>query len=256
MKRRLLRLLPLCIPLLTFLLTACPAASSPTPTPTPVPEPTIMSFTATPSILVAGGGDITLAWEVKDFETLSIDGGVGAVTGTSKVVNVTRSKTFTLTATNESGSATQSVSVSVAETPPPTETFPRIKSAGVFSLEAQNGSPCSSIPVTFGTTLDLRDKGCDDNPVRYSALVDIENPSAEDLTYTWTLFITDQDQDFEYLVASNSSEPSFALRNIHNSGLGTFDCRVIVQVNAPDPSRSKSQSVWQGKCTLNTFTLN
>jgi hypothetical protein len=249
------RFLPLYLPLLTFLLTACPTASSPTP-PAPTPKPTITSFTATPPNLPAGGGSVTLAWEVKDATTLSIDGGVGAVTGTSKAVNVTSSKTFTLTATNESGSATQSVSVMVAETPAPAETYPRIKSVGVYSLEAQNGSPCSPVPVSVGATLDLRDKGCETNTFRYAARVEVENPTAEALSYTWTLFITDQDQDFPYLTATGSDDPSFTLRNLHNAGLGTFDCRVIVQVNAPDPSRSRSQSVWQGKCTVNTFTLN
>jgi hypothetical protein len=244
----------LSIPLLIFLLTACPTASTPTP-PTPTPKPTIASFTATPPNLSAGGGNVTLSWDVKDAKTLTVDGDVGAVTGTSKAVTVTSSKTFTLTAANESGSATQSVSVSVAETPPPVETYPRIKSAGVFSLEPNNGS-CSSVPVTGGATLDLRDKGCDGNPIRYSARVEIENPSAEALTYNWTLFITDAGQDFEYLAASGSSDPSFKLYSYGNEGLRTFDCRIIVQVNAPEPSRSKSQSVWQGKCTVNTFTLN
>lgn len=248
------RFLLLSIPLLIFLLTACPTASAPTPT--PVSKPTISSFTATPPSLPAGGGGVTLAWEVKDATTLSIDGGVGAVTGTSKAVNVTSSKTFMLTATNDSGSATQSVNVVVAQTPAPVETYPRIKSVGVYSLEAQNGAPCSPVPVSVGATLDLRDKGCENNAFRYTARVDVENPTAEALTYNWTLFITDQNQDFQYLAATGSSEPSFTLHSIHNSGLGTFDCRVIVQVNAPDPSRSKSESVWQGKCMVNTFTLN
>jgi hypothetical protein len=251
------RFLPLCIPLLTVLLTACPASPTPTPpTPSPVSSPTITRFTATPQSLPAGGGSVTLEWEVKDATTLSIDGGVGAVTGTSKALNLTSSKTFTLTASNERGSAWQSLSVMVAETPAPAETYPRIKSVGVYSHEAQNGSPCSPVPVNVGATLDLRDKGCENNAFRYAARVEVENPSAEALTYNWTLFITDQDQDFPYLTATGSDDPSFTLRNLHNAGEGTFDCRVIVQVNAPDPSRSKSQSVWQGKCTVNTFTLN
>lgn len=248
-------LLLLSLPLLTFVLTACPTASSPTPTP-PTSKPTITSFTATPASLPVGGGNVTLAWEVKDAKTLLVDGGVGVVTGTSKAVNVTDSKTFTLTATNDGGSATQSVSVAVAEPAPPAETYPRIKGAGVYSLEAQNGSPCAPVPVSVGASLDLRDKGCENNAFRYLARVDVENPSAEPLTYTWTLFITDAGQDFEYLAVSGSSDSSFTLRNLYNAGEGTFDCRIIVQVNAPDPSRSKSQSVWQGKCMVNTFTLN
>ena len=248
------RYLLLSLPLFLFLLTACPAASTPTPTP-PTPKPTITSFTATPASLPAGGGNVMLSWDVKDATSLLIDGGVGTVTGTSKTVNVTSNKTFVLTASNDNGSATQSVSVSVAETPPPVETFPKIKNAGVFSSETNNGS-CSSVAVSVGATLDLRNSGCDGNPVRYLALIETENPSGETLTHTWTLFITEQDQDFEYLAAIGSSDPSFALRSIYNAGEGTFDCRIIVQVNAPEPSRSKSLAVWQGKCTVNTFTLN
>jgi hypothetical protein len=248
------RLLLLSLPLILILLTACPAASTPTPTP-PTPKPTITSFSATPASLPAGGGNVTLNWEVKDATSLLIDSGVGTVTGNSKTVNVTSEKTFVLTASNDSGSVTQSVNVSVAKTPPPIETFPKIKNAGVFSSEINNGS-CSSVVVSVGATLDLRDRGCDDNLVRYQALVETENPTGETLTYTWTLFITEQDQDFEYLAALGSSDPSFTLRSIYNAGEETFDCRIIVQVNAPEPSRSKSLGVWQGKCTVNTFTLN
>jgi hypothetical protein len=79
--------------------------------------PAITSFTATPSNLPIGGGDVTLAWAQTGATTLSIDQGVGTVTGTSKVVNVTSTKTFILTATNAVGPVTSSVTVTVA-TPP------------------------------------------------------------------------------------------------------------------------------------------
>jgi hypothetical protein len=105
-----LRFLFLSLPLL-FLLTACP---------TPAPDtskPTITSFTATPTTLPAGGGSVTLSWDVKDATSLSIDNGVGTVTGTSRVVNVTSTTTFTLTATNADGSTTQTTSVSVEAGP-------------------------------------------------------------------------------------------------------------------------------------------
>jgi hypothetical protein len=81
--------------------------------------PTITSFTATPSSLPVGGGDVTLSWAVTGATTLSIDQSVGTVTGTSKVVNVTANKNFTLTATNATGSVTSSTTVTVAATPPP-----------------------------------------------------------------------------------------------------------------------------------------
>lgn len=240
--------------LVALVLTACPATLAPDPTPEPEPKPTIKSFTATPSKLPAGGGSVTLAWDVVDAATLLIDGGVGAVSGISTTVDVTDDKTFTLTATNESGSITKSLTVTVDA--PPQETYPLISNSGVFSLESNNGTLCASVDVPVGSTIDLRDAGCDGNPVRYSASVDVENPSGEVLTYTWTLFITDAGEDFQYLATTGASDPLFNLPSIHNEGLGTFDCRIIVQVNASEPSRSKSRSVWQGKCTLNTFTLN
>ena len=81
----------------------------------PQPAPTIATFTATPSTLPAGGGAVTLAWTTTDADTLSIDSGVGVVTGTSRVVNVTAGKTFTLTATNTTAvTATKQVAVVVA----------------------------------------------------------------------------------------------------------------------------------------------
>lgn len=80
----------------------------------PPGAPVIVSFTATPSSLPAGGGNTTLAWNVTGATSLSINQGVGDVTGqTSKAVNVTTTKTFILTATNNSGSRTATVDVMV-----------------------------------------------------------------------------------------------------------------------------------------------
>jgi len=77
--------------------------------------PSITSFTATPASLPAGGGNVTLSWSVTGGNSLSIDQGVGDVSGmTSKVVAVTSSKTFTLTASNSTGSNIEHASVSVA----------------------------------------------------------------------------------------------------------------------------------------------
>jgi type 1 fimbria pilin len=106
------RFLLFSISLFIAFLTACTDPS--TPTPPADTKPTISSFTASPSSLPAGGGSVTLQWDVRDATTLSVDNGVGAVTGTSTTVSVTSTTTFTLTATNSSGSTTQSVSVSVA----------------------------------------------------------------------------------------------------------------------------------------------
>jgi Bacterial Ig-like domain len=143
------RLFLFSLPLLMALLTACPEPS--TPTPPASTKPTITSFTATPPSLPAGGGSLTLIWDVKDATTLRIDGGVGTVTGTSKAVSIMSTTTFTLTATNAAGSSTQTTSVRVeaeADTTPPT----------VLSVDPPNGATGvnddASVIVTFSERMD------------------------------------------------------------------------------------------------------
>jgi hypothetical protein len=87
---------------------------------TPVPAvPTINSFTAA-NTAIAQGSPVTLTWSVTGATSLSIDSGVGAVTGQS--VNVTPanqgSNTYTLTATNATGSTTAQVTVVTSATAP------------------------------------------------------------------------------------------------------------------------------------------
>jgi Protein of unknown function (DUF1565) len=102
----------------TFTLTATNAVGSSTATVTvsvlPI-KPSISSFTVTPDALAAGGGNVTLNWASTGASSLSIDNGVGDVTGlTSKIFNVTATTAFTLTATNATGSTTSQASVTVA----------------------------------------------------------------------------------------------------------------------------------------------
>jgi hypothetical protein len=79
--------------------------------------PVISSFTATPSAINSGQSS-TLAWSVTGATSLSIDQGIGTVTGlTSRVVTPAATTTYTLTATNSAGSATRQVLLSV--NPPP-----------------------------------------------------------------------------------------------------------------------------------------
>jgi hypothetical protein len=80
-------------------------------------RPTILSFTATPPNLPAGGGPATLSWQVQNADTLSIDQGVGVVMGLSTSVQVTATTVFTLTATNAYGSVTAPAAVVVGQNP-------------------------------------------------------------------------------------------------------------------------------------------
>ncbi|HLL81567.1 MAG TPA: hypothetical protein VK420_02905 [Longimicrobium sp.] len=75
--------------------------------------PTVLSFTATPVALPYGGGDVTLSWQAADATGLSIEPGIGPVSGSARTVSVATSTRFTLTARNEAGSATAETAVAV-----------------------------------------------------------------------------------------------------------------------------------------------
>lgn len=85
----------------------------------PLP-PTINSFTATPTSLPIGGGAATLSWDVDGAAQVSIDQGIGDVTGTtSRGVTPTATTTYTLSATSVGGTVTAHVTIDVATPPPP-----------------------------------------------------------------------------------------------------------------------------------------
>jgi len=74
--------------------------------------PTINSFTASPPSITSGESS-TLNWSVTDADTLSLNQGIGTVTGTAITVSPTTTTTYTLTASNSAGSVTHSVTVTV-----------------------------------------------------------------------------------------------------------------------------------------------
>ena len=75
--------------------------------------PAIASFAAAP-LTVTSGGSATLAWNVTGATSLSIDHGVGAVSGSTVAVTPAATTTYTLTATNGSGSSTASATITVS----------------------------------------------------------------------------------------------------------------------------------------------
>ena len=87
------------------------AAATVTVQPPPQP-PVISSFTATPAI-IAPGQSSTLAWTVAGATSLSLDQGIGTVTGNSRTVAPVATSTYTLTATNSTGSVTAAATVTV-----------------------------------------------------------------------------------------------------------------------------------------------
>ena len=85
--------------------------------------PTLSAFSASPATVPYGGGNSTLSWSASGADTLTIDNGVGDVTGLpSKTVNVTVPTTFTLTAANANGTVTATTAVSVGALAAPTIT--------------------------------------------------------------------------------------------------------------------------------------
>lgn len=92
-----------------LLFTVISACNGVTPT-----SPTINSFTASPPSITSGESS-TLNWSVTDADTLSLNQGIGTVTGTAMTVSPTTTTTYTLTASNSAGSNTATTSVTVTE---------------------------------------------------------------------------------------------------------------------------------------------
>jgi chitodextrinase len=85
------------------------------------PVPTISSFNANASS-ITNGQRTTLSWVVSNATSLTLDNGIGSVTGTSSItVSPSATTVYTLTATNSSGSTTAQTTVTVTPgTTPPT----------------------------------------------------------------------------------------------------------------------------------------
>jgi hypothetical protein len=76
--------------------------------------PTVLSFTASPTV-ISSGGQSSLCWNVSNANTITIQPGPGTVTGAANcvTVNPTATTTYTLTATNAVGPTQAVVTVSV-----------------------------------------------------------------------------------------------------------------------------------------------
>jgi PKD repeat protein len=109
----------------TYTLTATNASGSRTAKVTVTvlpPPPVIKSFGAAPESLEAGQST-SLKWSVSGATSLSIDNGVGTVTGTSRKVSPTAATTYTLTAKNAGGTKTATVTVNVMASLPTITSF-------------------------------------------------------------------------------------------------------------------------------------
>ncbi|MCA9836146.1 MAG: C1 family peptidase [Trueperaceae bacterium] len=217
-------------------------------------------YTITTLILDPNESDVnklcaTTTWSVDAPDTLSATTGcqIKVTFGTTGIRQIRVS-------TKDSDGAAASKTLELTVLPPAENPYPKIVSAGVYSREFITTGLiyCGTKTVATGNTIDLREKGCKisstlPDPQRYFAEVKVENPSGETLTNSWELYVTYSGA--EHLLYS-SSDDLFSLYPYGNAYLGTDDCRIAVTVNAPEASRSKSQTVWTGKCTYYAGVLN
>jgi len=74
--------------------------------------PTVSTFTVS-AATITSGSSTTLSWTVSNASSVSIDHGVGTVTGSSVSVSPTATTIYTLTATNSAGSTSATITVTV-----------------------------------------------------------------------------------------------------------------------------------------------
>lgn len=145
-------------------------------------------------------------------------------------------------------------------TPPPVNPYPRISTFGAFArdplLVGNLVVGCFNNTVANNARIDLRQVGCrplsvggTDSP-RYFSQLGIENPSAEALSYDWTYTAYYPNPIFApRVVTARTAAPSYDLSPVIFGARDTaYQCTLDVRVNAPDPSRSKTQRVWSGQC--------
>jgi hypothetical protein len=104
----------------------------------PADSPSITSFVASPAS-VEPGQPSTLKWHVVGATTLTIDNGVGVVTGDSVVVTPSSTTTYTLTASNGVGSTLAHAVVTVVGAPPPATGFYPLPPCRVLDTRVASG---------------------------------------------------------------------------------------------------------------------
>ena len=103
--------------------------------------PSIHVFTASETLIRAGESS-TLSWDVTGATSLSIDNGIGTVTGSSVAVSPTNTTTYQLTANNAAGSSTAQVTVEV-------DRSPLISS---FTIDQPNVDPGTQINLSWAVS--------------------------------------------------------------------------------------------------------
>ncbi len=178
----------------------------------PDPAPTINGFSVSPT-KITQGGSATLAWDVANASSVTINQGIGSVaTKSSGVVKPKVTTTYTLTATNSGGSSTRSVTISVvpASTPTPTPVATVKPTPVATSTTDPNTLSLSQSSINFSSTTAVAD-GVDTITVTVNLLRENGTPASDvepsitglrdigdaaspfvydDTTKAWTSFIT------------------------------------------------------------------
>jgi hypothetical protein len=131
-------------------LTVSPAGS--------LPPPVITSFSANPTS-IPSGQSAALSWVVSGATSLSINSGVGTVSGSSVAIYPAQTTTYTLTAKGSGGSVTQTVTVTVtAAITKGLSACQDISTAGNYMLTANLTAPpstsCFNLHDAANITLD------------------------------------------------------------------------------------------------------
>ena len=202
-------------------------------------------------------------WEVDAPDTLSTSTGcdVAVSFGTTGARQIR-------VRTHDSQGTAASRTVTMNVLPSPANPYPKIAASGLYSSEVRRvlgHIECLAPAVSIGNTIDVAAQGCGFGAVqRYSTGVTVDNPAGEALTYDWKLIVTDAGgylggmnppvpgQDYVYL---ESHDAVLTMRNTYPSGSATTPCRVTLALGALDPSRSKSLTVWSGKCTYSNSSF-
>lgn len=199
----------------------------------------------------AGGLCSRARWTVAPPDTLP------DFSGCSQSVTFGEAGTRTVSVvTSDSEGLVAAALLSVNVLPPLANPYPRINAAQVLSRQTAGVlNACQDVAMANGETIDLRQSGCiseavQSAPPRYSARADVDNPSGEALGYEWTLFVSRNGIETDlYGGPIGPAGPTVRLLSPGFQTLVTNDCRLAVTVRAPQAERTKSRTVWTGRCT-------
>ena len=130
-------------------------------TPLPAPLPTILSFTASPTSVTAGGSTV-LSWNVANATSVSIAsiGPVEPVGSRTIYTSGTGTMTFSLTATNSAGSSYASTTISVGSAaPPPVTGSPPTATLTISPSSITSGGSATLSWMTTGASSIVIDNG-------------------------------------------------------------------------------------------------